>query len=116
MLGGVKSKEQEDAIAGTFGRYLSSGLYELPDPKLPVKYPRTPGYRPTQEDNPCNAWYWCCDIKGASKGKLQGKTVAIKDNTCVAGVPMMNGSLTLEGFVRMLTLLWCPGYWTLVDT
>jgi len=25
--------------------------------------------------------------------------VAIKDNTCVAGVPMMNGSLTLEGFV-----------------
>ena len=43
--------------------------------------------------------YWRCDIKGASNGKLQGKTVAIKDNTCVAGVPMMNGSLTLEGFV-----------------
>ena len=31
-------------------------LYELPDPKLPVKYPRTPGYRPAQEDNPYNAW------------------------------------------------------------
>ena len=43
--------------------------------------------------------YWRCDIKGASTGKLQGKTVAIKDNTCVAGVPMMNGSLVLEGFV-----------------
>ena len=25
--------------------------------------------------------------------------MAIKDNTCVAGVPMMNGSLILEGFV-----------------
>ena len=46
-----------------------------------------------------NIRYWRCDIKGASSGKLQGKTVAIKDNTCVAGVPMMNGSLTLEGFV-----------------
>ena len=25
--------------------------------------------------------------------------MAVKDNTCVAGVPMMNGSHTLEGFV-----------------
>jgi len=25
--------------------------------------------------------------------------VAIKDNVCVAGVPMMNGSATLEGYV-----------------
>ena len=31
-------------------------LNEIPDPKLPVKYPRTPGYRPSGEDNPCNAW------------------------------------------------------------
>ena len=31
-------------------------LSEIPDPKLPVKYPRTPGYRPSGKDNPCNAW------------------------------------------------------------
>ena len=43
--------------------------------------------------------YWRCDIKGAPSGKLKGKTVAIKDNTCVAGVPMMNGSRILDGFV-----------------
>ena len=43
--------------------------------------------------------YWRCDIKGAPHGKLQGKTVAIKDNTAVSGVPMMNGSHILEGFV-----------------
>jgi amidase len=30
---------------------------------------------------------------------LAGKRVAIKDNVCVAGVPMMNGSKILEGFV-----------------
>jgi len=88
----------QEAISSTLADTYQR-LYELPDPKLPVKYPRTPGYRPALEDNPYNAWYWCCDIKGASNGKLQGKTVAIKDNTCVAGVPMMNGSLTLEGFV-----------------
>ena len=45
----------------------------------------------------CRAWR--CDIKGAPSGKLRGKTVAIKDNVCVAGVPLMNGSRILEGFV-----------------
>ena len=43
--------------------------------------------------------YWRCDIKGAADGKLNGKTLAIKDNVCIAGVPMMNGSRVLEGFV-----------------
>ncbi|KAK2570048.1 Amidase [Acropora cervicornis] len=90
--------EYRDIIAETLGDTYQR-LYELPDPKLPVKYPRTPGYRPSAEENPCNAWYWRCDIKGAPHGKLQGKTVAIKDNTAVSGVPMMNGSHTLEGFV-----------------
>ena len=46
-----------------------------------------------------NIRYWRCDIKGAPSGKLKGKTVAFKDNTCVAGVPMMNGSRILDGFV-----------------
>ena len=43
--------------------------------------------------------YWRCNIEGAPNGKLQGKTVAIKDNICVAGVPMMCGSRILEGYV-----------------
>jgi len=43
--------------------------------------------------------YWKCDIPGASSGKLHGKTIAIKDNIPVAGVPMMNGSQILEGFI-----------------
>ena len=42
------------------------------------------------------------EIEGASTGKLKGKTVAVKDNVCVAGVPMMNGSSTLEGYVPNL--------------
>lgn len=42
---------------------------------------------------------WRCDIQGASSGKLAGKTVAIKDNVAVAGVPMSNGSQLLDGYV-----------------
>jgi amidase len=72
----------------------------LPDEPLPVKYPRTPGTRPEPADNPYNAWYMRTRIQGAATGKLAGKRLAIKDNVCVAGVPMMNGvSSILEGHV-----------------
>jgi amidase len=68
--------------------------------ELPVvKYPRTPGYRPTGEENARGAWYVKSTIKGADSGKLAGKKVVMKDNICVAGVPMMNGAATLEGYV-----------------
>ncbi len=64
-----------------------------------VAYPRTPGHRPDPADNPLNAWYVRTEIKGADTGPLAGKTFAAKDNVLVAGVPMMNGSSTLEGYV-----------------
>ncbi len=71
----------------------------MPDALPVVKYPRTPGYFPTAAENPRNAWYVKTSIKGASSGKLAGKTVGIKDNVMVAGVPMMNGNSILEGYV-----------------
>jgi amidase len=74
-------------------------LDALVEPKLPVLYPRTPGRQPTLEENPYNAWAVKSEIKGASGGPLAGKRVAIKDNICVAGLPMMNGCRVLEGYV-----------------
>ncbi|WP_043335531.1 amidase [Belnapia moabensis] len=68
---------------------------ELPE----VKWPRTPGKRPAAEENPYGAWYVKSTVEGASSGKLKGKTIALKDNICLAGVPMMNGASTLEGYV-----------------
>ena len=68
---------------------------ELPE----VRYPRVPGYRATGDENPHNGWYWKTAIKGTAEGKLAGKKVGIKDNICVAGVPMMNGASVLEGYV-----------------
>jgi len=74
-------------------------LEELPEFRPPVKYPRTPGYRAAAEDNPYNAWYWRCHIEGAPSGDLKGFEVGIKDPICVAGIPVINGSRILEGFV-----------------
>jgi amidase len=74
-------------------------LDQLNEPELPVKYARTGGYRPTPAENPLNAWYQKCSIKGAESGPLAGKRIAIKDNVCVAGIAMMNGSAAFEGYV-----------------
>ncbi|WP_254885156.1 hypothetical protein [Salipiger sp. HF18] len=57
--------------------------------------PRTIGTRPAPEGNPLNAWYYKSAVTGAETGKLPGKTVVLKDNVMLAGVPMMNGSSTL---------------------
>ena len=72
---------------------------QLPEVEAPpVKYPRSSGHQVEPEENPLNAWYWKCSIKGADSGPLSGKRIAMKDNICVAGIPMMNGSATVEGY------------------
>ncbi len=48
----------------------------LPDHLPEVMYPRTPGRRPTAEENPYNAWRVRTDIRGAPDGTLSGKSVA----------------------------------------
>lgn len=69
-------------------------------PELPeVRYPRTPGHYPAPEDNPYNAWYVKSRVEGRAGGPLSGLHMALKDNVMLAGVPMMNGSSTLRGYV-----------------
>ena len=72
---------------------------QLAEDLPPVKYPRTPGYRPEGDDNPYGAWYVKTTVEGAPSGPLAGGTVAVKDTVCLAGVPMMNGASVLEGYV-----------------
>src|SRR5499426_772129 len=84
-------------MEGSFAAY--DAVDAMPDYVPPVKYPRTPGYRPEGAENRYNAWYVKTTVNGAPSGKLAGKTVALKDNICLAGVPMMNGASTLRGYV-----------------
>jgi len=77
-------------------------LDQLAEPRLAVTGAREAGYRPDPEHNRLGAWYWRCELKGAPLGPLTGKRVAIKDNVCVAGIPMMNGTAVLEGFVPLV--------------
>lgn len=83
-------------IDGAFGAVHA--LEGMPDNLPEVTYPRDPGYRPEGEENKYNAWAIKTSIKGAPNGKLAGKTLAIKDNFCVAGMPMTGGASILETY------------------
>jgi amidase len=86
-----------DALIPAFAAY--NALDRMPDELPAVTYPRLPGGRPAAEENRYGAWYIKTEIEGAGSGKLHGKKIALKDNICLAGVPMMNGASTLEGYV-----------------
>jgi amidase len=90
----------QQAFKGSLASY--GRLDELVPPALAPIAPRSPGYRPEASENPFGAWYWKTNIQTGAEGLLSGKKVAIKDNICVAGVPMMNGSALLEGYVPEL--------------
>lgn len=77
----------------TYGR-----LDEL-TPQPPHHTDRDPGHPPDPADDPHHGWVWRCSIKGAPGGPLAGKQVAVKDNISVAGIPMLNGSPVMQGFV-----------------
>src|SRR5580704_16704196 len=96
-MGEEELKSYDALMQGNYAAY--DIIDAMPDYVPAVTYPRTPGYRPSGEENKYGAWYVKTEVKGAASGKLAGKTVALKDNVCLAGVPMMNGASTLEGYV-----------------
>ena len=84
----------ENSVAGM------QRLDALPDPVVPGAdtAARSPGRAPTTQENPYGAWAWFGPVTGSGKGLLAGKSVGIKDNTLVRGLPMRNGSRVFDGF------------------
>ena len=103
---GVLGLSLDDADLTEFTEMVGSTIeaYYRPLDRAPehlpvVTYPRTPGTLPGDDEDPLRAWYVKSTIEGSKRGKLKGKTVAIKDNICIAGLPMMNGASVLQGYV-----------------
>ncbi|KAG4442690.1 hypothetical protein IFR05_001797 [Cadophora sp. M221] len=62
-------------------------------------YPRTSIHRPSGPiDTDEGGWAWKCTVRCTkpSSELLKGKTLAIKDNVAVAGVPCMNGNEAVD--------------------
>jgi amidase len=83
-------------VSGALGSY--DAVQRLYDARLPEP-PDRPYRWPAESANELGAWYVSTEIAGAADGPLAGRRVAVKDNIAVAGVPMMNGSAAVEGFV-----------------
>jgi len=60
---------------------------------------RDPGYRPTKSEDPYNAFVRKYLIKGLEHGLLQGKSIGIKDNINIAGIPTTNASALSKDYV-----------------
>ena len=84
-------------LEGFIGPY--DRLDELDEQLTEPRWPRDAGSAPAAEENPLGAWAWRVRIEGAPSGPLQGRTIAIKDNVAVAGLPMRNGTVLLDGYV-----------------
>ena len=82
---------------GGLDTFVQARMEETKPPM--VSADRNPGYRPSPEEDPLNAWMWKCRIEGAAEGLLASKTVSYKDHIAVAGIPMSFGSFALEGFI-----------------
>ncbi len=89
-------EEYRPAVAGTLAASESvEKLYERSAPPVPERASEVPD----PAHNSWGAWYVRTSIAESAHGPLSRRTVAVKDNIAVAGVPMMNGSRTVEGFV-----------------
>jgi amidase len=66
---------------------------------LAPSVPERSWVQPDEAHNPLGAWYVQSELTEAVGGPLAGRRVAVKDNVSVAGLPMMNGSRTVEGYV-----------------
>ena len=70
---------------------------EAPDPSPRAR--RRSWHRPEPDLNRYNAWFVKTSIREEYRGRLAGKTLAVKDSISVAGLPTMNGASFLEGYV-----------------
>jgi amidase len=96
---GLDARDVESFRAIITGALAS---YDAVERLYAARLPEAPGraYQwPAEADNELGAWYVTSGIKGADDGPLAGRRIVIKDNIEVAGLPMMNGSATVEGYV-----------------
>lgn len=66
-----------------------------------VKYPRQNIHYPEPNDNPLGAWAWRFELSSDSptSSLLRDRTVCLKDNICVAGVPCLLGTDTFRDWI-----------------
>ncbi|KAJ5984574.1 Amidase [Penicillium waksmanii] len=96
----LRTEKAIESIEAMEGKADISLIFSHPEPDT-TKNPRRNIHYPKQEDNPLGAWAWRFELSSDSPNHkiLNGKTVCLKDNICVAGVPCLLGTDTFRDWV-----------------
>lgn len=70
-----------------------------------TEFPRLDVRAVPDADNHLRGWAWKATVKGRVGGSLSGKTICLKDNICLAGVPCLFGTNAIKDFIRKKYLL-----------
>jgi len=97
-LGFELSTEDLEACSQIVEGMLGAGA-QTPEVAFEVAGPERDWWRPSAEENPHGAWHVRTRVRTREEGPLAGSRVALKDNVMLAGVPLLNGSALLEGYV-----------------
>ena len=87
-LAAGEAEELQPVVAALVAAAAAALAVEEPRPPAPARE----WWPPPAEENPYNAFITCCRVEGAAGGLLAGRSVGVKDNISVAGVPTSNGS------------------------
>ncbi len=95
-LGDAELEIYRNLLVGSIGAFagLDDAPSALPPPPTDRKW-----WEPAPDENPHGAWHVRCEIRTRDDGPLAGLCFAAKDNVMVAGLPLLNGSSILEGYV-----------------
>ena len=94
------NQQQADELLAYMQPFAEGYQYldEVGDCLPEVKTPERSYVIPSSDENPHGAWLAKTSIKHKDSGPLHGKTVVVKDNIFVAGLPLTGGSALLDGF------------------
>lgn len=100
-LGFALSRDERDTYLKLMERFWPAFdiVDSMPQDQPTPKYSRSTYHQPTGGENRYNGWFVKTSVKGAPSGPLAGKRIALKDNICLAGVPMTNGTSFMKDYV-----------------
>ncbi len=86
--------EAQELLPTVAAMVLAAGRADELEAMTPrLRFPeRDPGGPPDPEDDPYNCVIRSCSVQGSGHGPLAGRTVGLKDNISVAGIPTTNAS------------------------
>ncbi|KAK0498835.1 amidase signature enzyme [Armillaria luteobubalina] len=100
----IKPEQRDDYLALiTATDNAAKAVMDMPVDFAPLvdygRFPRTDIYILANEINPRRGWAYKATVRGAPEGLLKGKTICLKDNICLAGVPCQFGTDVVKDFI-----------------